>query len=247
MSEREVGRLDVFEDTESLAKGLADLFVDVANEALAARGAFYVALAGGTTPRVAYELIARAPLNDEVSWSDVYVYFGDERCVLPNDPLSNYLMAKQALLDAVEIPERNVHRMHGEDPPAVAAAAYATILRSDCGDLPRLDFVMLGLGKDAHTASLFPGVDPLTDDAALVRHTYSNETQTDRLSITPRVINNARTVVVSAEGSTKAQAVADTREGAYDPTKHPAQIVAPTDGNLIWFVDKLAAGMLKKK
>ena len=244
---RTLGRIDTFSNSQTLAKALADLFVNVAREAFSQRGSFNVALAGGTTPRAAYEQIARAPLNDDVSWADTHVYFGDERCVLPTDPLSNYLMAYEALLAPVELPEGNVHRMRGEDPPDQAARAYADLLKADLGQLPRLDLVMLGLGPDAHTASLFPGEDPLTDDAALVRHTYSKTTLTDRLSVTPRVINSARIVVIAAEGATKAQAAFDVREGAYDPTTHPAQIVSPTDGELIWLLDDLAAGMLKKK
>lgn len=245
--QRNLGRVDVFANPQALAQALADLFVNVAREALAQRGSFAVALAGGTTPRAAYDLIARAPLNDDVSWADTHVYFGDERCVLPTDPLSNYLMAREALLLPVGIPEANVHRMRGEDPPDEAARAYASLLRANLGQLPRFDLVMLGLGTDAHTASLFPGEDPLTDDDALVRHTYSKATLTDRLTVTPRVINNARAVVIAAEGATKAQAACDVRDGAYDPAAHPAQIVSPADGELIWLLDDLAAGMLRKR
>lgn len=245
--ERNLGRVDIFANPHALAQALADLFVNVGREAFSQRGSFSVVLAGGTTPRAAYELIARAPLNDDVSWADTHVYFGDERCVQPTDPLSNYLMACEALLLPVELPEANVHRMHGEDPPDEAARAYADVLQSNFGKMPRFDLIMLGLGPDAHTASLFPGEDPLTNDDALVRHTYSKATLTDRLSITPRVINNARTVVIAAEGAAKAQPAYDVREGAYDPTAHPAQIVSPTDGEFIWLLDDLASGMLKHR
>jgi 6-phosphogluconolactonase len=245
--QRNLGRVDVFSNSHELAEALADLFVNVAREAFAQRGSFTVALAGGTTPRAAYDLLARAPFIDEVSWADTHVYFGDERCVEPTDPLSNYLMAREALLLPADVPDANVHRMRGEDPPDRAARAYADLLRGNLGDAPQFDLVMLGLGTDAHTASLFPGVDPLTDNDALVRHTYSQATLTDRLSITPKVINNARTVVIAAEGSTKAQPAHDVRDGAYDPTAHPAQIVSPTNGELIWLLDSLAAGMLKTR
>jgi 6-phosphogluconolactonase len=239
-----LGRVEVFADAQRLAVALANFFSDTALAAITQRGAFYVALAGGSTPRAAYQLLATPRPRDRISWSDVFVYFGDERCVAPTDPLSNYLMAQETLLRNVPIPPHNVHRMHGEDPPAQAAAAYAQVLRADCGSVPRLDLIMLGLGKDAHTASLFPGGDPLTDDDQLVRPTYSQETQTDRLTITPRVINNARAVVIAAEGSEKASAVAAVREGSYDPAKFPAQIVSPRDGDFVWLLDKLAAGGL---
>jgi len=240
-----LGRVEVFADAQRLAVALAGFFSDTALAAITQRGAFYVALAGGSTPRAAYQLLATQRPRDRISWSDVFVYFGDERCVAPTDPLSNYLMAQETLLRNVPIPPHNVHRMHGEDPPAQAATAYAQVLRKDCGDVPRLDLIMLGLGKDAHTASLFPGNDPLIDEDRLVRPTYSQETQTDRLTITPRVINNARAVVIAAEGSDKASAVAAVREGSYDPARFPAQIVSPCDGDFVWLLEKLAAGDLR--
>ncbi|HEY5257708.1 MAG TPA: 6-phosphogluconolactonase [Candidatus Baltobacteraceae bacterium] len=245
--QRNVGRIDVFSDPAHIARALADLFSNCAQTALGDRGAFYVALAGGSTPRAAYELLAAQPLVDAISWSDVFVYFGDERCVFPDDPRSNYRMAQDAFLSTVPIPPKNVHRMPGELPPKDGAGQYAQAIRADLGDMPQFDLVMLGIGKDGHTASLFPGTDPTTDDAALVRATYSEETGTDRLSITPRVINNARTVVICAEGIEKAPAVAAAREGDYDPTKTPVQIVSPINGELIWLLDRLAAGMLKHK
>lgn len=238
---RNPGQTEIYADPSSLATALAAFFADAARSAIAERGAFYVALAGGSTPRAAYEVLAGYK-GGLINWKDVFVYFGDERCVLPTDPLSNYLMAETALLGRVPLPPHNVHRMRGEDPPPEAAREYAEILRADRSQSPRLDLVMLGIGRDAHTASLFPGTDPLTDDDALVRATYSEETQTDRLTITPKVINNARAVVFAVEGSDKAQAVATVRNGEYDPVKYPAQIVSPRDGDLVWLLDKLAAG-----
>lgn len=241
---RNFGRVQIVEDAQELAGALAGFFNHTARAAVAERGAFYVALSGGSTPRAAYELLATSGGVGTIPWVDVFVYFGDERCVQPTDPRSNYFMAQETLLRQVMIPPHNVHRMRGEDPPAQAAVAYAQLLRSDCGQPPRLDLIMLGLGTDAHTASLFPGQDPMTGDRELVRATYSQETQTDRLTITPRVINNARAVVIAAEGSEKAQAVAAVREGNYDPTTFPAQIVSPHDGDFVWLLDRLAAGEL---
>ncbi len=247
MTERNLGRLDVFPNAAELANALADLFVNEAETAQTERGAFYVALAGGTTPTAAYALLATEPYVDRISWDDIFVYFGDERCVEPSDPLSNYKTALDALLSRVPIPARNVHRMRGEIDPLEAAAEYAKILRDDLGEYLCFDLLMLGLGKDGHTASLFPGTDPLTDTDRLVRPTYSKETQTDRLTITPKIINDARTVVIATEGPTKSDAVAMTREGVYNPTACPAQIVDPARGNLLWLMDELAAGMLKKR
>lgn len=247
MTERNLGRLDVFPNADRLATALADLFVNEAETAQTERGAFYVALAGGTTPTAAYALLAMEPYVDRISWDDIFVYFGDERCVEPTDPLSNYKNAVDALLSHVPIPANNIHRMRGEIDPLEAATGYAKVLREDLGEYLCFDLLMLGLGKDGHTASLFPGTDPLTETDRLVRPTYSKETETNRLTITPTIINAARTVVIATEGPTKADAVAIAREGAYNPTACPAQIVDPAGGNLLWLMDELAAGMLTKR
>ena len=248
MSERNLGRLDVFPNAGGLAAALADLFCNVAETAQTERGGFYVALAGGTTPTAAYRLLATDEYAERVSWDDVYVYFGDERCVKPGDPLSNYKNAFDALLSKVPIPAGNIHRMRGEIDPAQASTEYAKILRDDLGEYLSFDLLMLGLGKDGHTASLFPGTDPLTDTDRLVRPTYSKETQTNRLSITPKIINSARNIVIATEGPDKAAALGIAREGKYDPIACPAQIVnPPATSDFIWLVDELAAGMLTKR
>ncbi len=241
------GELEVYRDSQTLAGALAELFVTTAAVAMADRGAFRVALSGGETPRAAYELLGKEPLNQEVSWSDVFVYFGDERCVPPTDEQSNYLMAKKSFLDAVGIPRANVHRIAGEVDPGHAANEYASILRADLGETPRFDLLLLGLGTDGHTASLFPGTPPDTNDDALVRAVYAKSQMMWRVTITPQVINNARTVAFAVEGPEKAQIVAAVYEGPVDPVKYPAQIVRPRSGRLVWLVDELAAGTLKSK
>jgi 6-phosphogluconolactonase len=241
------GRVEIFSDAAGVAEALANAFVDVGCAAMADRGSFRVALSGGNTPRAAYALLAREPRVEELSWSDVFVYFGDERCVPPDDEQSNYLMAKKAFLDAVPIPPANVHRIRGEIDPAVAAADYAEILRTDLGNPPHFDLVLLGLGPDGHTASLFPGTPPETDDAALVRAVYAQSQAMWRVTITPKVINGASTVIFAVDGADKAAILATVLEGPHDPTTYPSQIVAPASGRLIWLVDTLAAGMLREK
>jgi 6-phosphogluconolactonase len=241
------GRVEIFSDAAGVAEALADAFVDVGCAAMADRGSFRVALSGGNTPRAAYALLAREPRVEELSWSDVFVYFGDERCVPPHDEQSNYLMAKKAFLNAVPIPPANVHRILGEIDPAVAAADYAEILRTDLGNPPHFDLVLLGLGPDGHTASLFPGTPPETDDAALVRAVYAQSQAMWRVTITPEVINGASTVIFAVDGADKAAILATVLEGPHDPTTYPSQIVAPASGRLVWLVDTLAAGMLREK
>jgi 6-phosphogluconolactonase len=241
------GELQVCRDSAALARAVAELFVSTGRMAAAERGAFHVALSGGNTPRAAYELLGQEPWRDELSWSDVFIYFGDERCVPPTDEQSNYRMAQRAFLDAVRIPHANVHRIRGEADPGHAANEYASILRADLGDAPHFDLVMLGLGPDGHTASLFPGTPPETDDNALVRAVYSQSQMMWRVTMTPKVFNLARTVVFAVEGPDKAAILAAVYEGPVDPVKYPAQIVRPLSGRLLWLVDELAAGMLKAK
>ena len=236
--------IQIFDTPQALAAALADFFVDQAISSITERGGFYVALAGGTTPKAAYELLACEPRSLQVNWKDVYIYFGDERCVPPDDEQSNYRTAKTALLDLVPIPPHNIHRMRGEGEPAEAAAEYVRFLKEDLGELPQLDLIMLGMGPDGHTASLFPGTSPETDDAQLVRCPYVPKFETHRLTLTPRVINNARAVVVATEGTAKADALAAVLNGPRDPVTYPIQIVAPTHGHLTWLVDRAAAAKL---
>jgi 6-phosphogluconolactonase len=241
------GDLQVFSSPEKLAAAAADLFVDVGQTAMADRGLFRVALSGGTTPRHAYELLAEEPRSLALPWSDVYVYFGDERCVPPDDELSNYRMARKAFLDKVPIPHANVHRIRGEADPGVAANNYASIIRSDLADPPHFDLVLLGLGPDGHTASLFPGSPPDLHDNVLVRAVYAESQGMWRVTMTPKLINLARTVAFLVEGAEKADVLSKVIEGPRNPTAYPAQIVHPASGRLVWLVDELAAGMLHQK
>ncbi len=234
----------VFRTPELLAEGIADAFVAAAHDAIAAHDVFNVALAGGTTPRAAYDLLASQPRCDRVDWARVRCYFGDERCVPPSDSESNYKTAQDALLARVPVLRENVYRMRGELPPVEAAIAYARILRNTLGAAPQLDLCMLGLGADAHTASLFPGNDPLTDDESLVRAVYAQSAQAAkwRLTITPEVINASREVLFGVSGQEKAEALHAVREASFDPCLRPAQIVRPHSGRLLWLVDAAAFG-----
>lgn len=244
MIERNLGDLQVFEDADRVAAALADAFVDDAAEAIAGRGAFFVALAGGTTPKNAYRLIAQEPRRSRVDWNHVFVYFGDERCVPPDSADSNFRMASEAFLNSVPLAPDHVHRMRGEDDPLQAARDYAELLIQTMGDLPRFDLIMLGMGPDGHTASLFPGTDPLSDNDRLVRAPYVDKFAGYRITVTPLVINNARHVVIATEGLPKAPALYAVREGPFDPLVHPIQIVEPANGRLTWLVDRAAAAEL---
>jgi len=241
------GDIKIYPNPDAVATALADLIIDVGQTALADRGVFRVALSGGNTPRHAYELLGQEPRNMSLPWKDVFIYFGDERCVPPDDEQSNYRMARKAFLDKVAIPHANVHRIRGEADPGVAANNYASIIRSDLADPPRLDLVLLGLGPDGHTASLFPGSPPDLHDSVLVRAVFAESQDMWRVTMTPKLINLGRTVAFAVEGSEKADVLCKVLEGPIDPTKYPAQIVNPSSGRLVWLIDELAAGMLHQK
>jgi len=238
--------LVVVADETALARAVADRFIANAKSALAAHDRFDVALAGGSTPKAAYALLA-AEYRDAIRWEGVRFFFGDERCVPPADDQSNFKMASETLLRPVGVAAERVFRMRGEDEPLQAARAYAEVLRRELPaeeGRPVFDFIMLGMGPDGHTASLFPGEDPLTDDAALVRAPFVAKFDTYRITLTPRVLNAARLVEVATAGAPKADALAAVLEGPRDPRTYPSQILEPSPGRLTWLVDEAAAAKL---
>ncbi|MFL6229960.1 MAG: 6-phosphogluconolactonase [Pyrinomonadaceae bacterium] len=240
-------RILVSADPESLARAAASRFVELAQAATNERGRFSVALSGGSTPRRIYELLAGAEFAPRVEWSKVHVFFGDERCVPPDDEESNYRMAREALLSRVGVAAENVHRMIGEGDAVANARLYEDELRTYFigGGLPRFDLIMLGLGEDGHTASLFPGSPVLDERAAWVVANRVEKLSAYRLTLTAHVINNAAHVVFVVAGAGKAERLREVIEGARDPHRLPAQLVRPSDGSLEWFVDRAAAAKLQ--
>ena len=242
MTTRNIGELRVLADPAAVAQALADQFVETGKEAIAARDVFHVSLSGGTTPKAAYTILGSPEYQNALEWGKVHIWFGDERCVGPEDDQSNYKMARGAFLDAVQIPTWQVHRIRGEEDPSKAAEWARDGLVAAMGPHPRLDLVLLGMGPDGHTASLFPGIDPMTDSGNLVRAVYSESQKQWRVTFTPDVLNNGRKIVFAVEGASKTAMLKRVREGEYNPTQTPSQIIAPEDGELIWLVDKAAAG-----
>jgi len=216
--------------------------------AIEKRGRFAVALSGGSTPYAMFELIASPEFSDLVAWSDVHAFWGDERCVPPDDERSNYGAAHEALLRKVTIPDGNVHRMAGELDPHLAASAYREELERFFGDaMPRFDLVYLGVGPDGHTASIFPhtGVVDVTDLSCVANHVPSAIPVPWRLTLTFPAFNAARAVIFLVAGEAKAGIVADVLEGAVEPIRLPAQGVRPERGELVWMLDRAAACRLK--
>jgi 6-phosphogluconolactonase len=222
-----------------------------AQRAIGERGRFSVALAGGSTPRPVYELLAQAPFRAQIDWSRTHVWWGDERCVPPDDPESNYRLAREALLDKVPLPPQNIHRMRGEIEPTTAAAEYAQELARYLGagdetgaHTAGLDLVLLGMGDNGHTASLFPGQPAVHEQSRSVVAEYIVEVGMWRITLTPIAINAARHVVFLVSGAGKAGRLYEVLQGPYDPDRSPAQVIKPADGELVWLVDRAAAALL---
>ena len=228
----------VYEDAAGLARAAAGQFVTLAAQAIAARGRFLVALAGGATPHAAYELLATEPFAAGVDWAHVHLFWGDERGVPPDHPDSNYRMARETLLDKVEIPAADVHRIRCELEPAQAAAAYERELEKALGEDGRFDLILLGLGADGHTASLFPGTAALEERERWVLAVYVEKLKAWRVTLTLPVINTARHVIFLVSGTSKAETLARVR--ASEPL--PAGLVQPVAGRLLWLLDKDANG-----
>ncbi len=234
----------VYETPAEIAEAAARDFAARAEEAIGERGRFAVALAGGSTPKATYEALAR-DYADKLDWGRVRAFFGDERTFPPDHVDSNYRMAHEALLSRV--PVGGVHRMRGELPPAEAAAAYEEELREFFGpdESPSLDLVLLGLGEDGHTASLFPETSALDVTDRLVVANPVLKLETTRLTLTIPVINAAKAVTFLVAGEGKAQALREVLEGDADPRAYPAKLVHPESGDLTWMVDRAAASLLK--
>lgn len=232
--------LTVYESKDRLAEAAARLFVEKAKRAMDNSGRFAVVLAGGSTPKSAYELLA-GTYRDDVDWSGVHVFFGDERSVPPDHEDSNYRMANEALLSRV--PVGSVHRVRGELPPPEAAADYESELRGFFGGPPVFDLVLLGIGEDGHTASLFPRTPALDVTDRLAAANPVEKLGTTRITLTIPALNASREVAFLVAGEGKAEALQEILEGDADPHDYPAKLVRPA-GGVAWMADRAAARLL---
>jgi 6-phosphogluconolactonase len=245
-------KLIILNDAQELYVRAAEEVAHITGEAICTHGEFTFCLSGGSTPAATYDLLATR-FRLSVDWKEVQFFWGDERCVPPDHAESNYAMANRTMLSKLALRPDQVHRMRGDDPPAAAAAAYEDLLRKRFGlddsesEFPRFDLVMLGLGDNRHTASLFPGDPAVHETQRLVVAVEVDAEPPRRLTITPPVINHAQRVMFVVAGQGKAAAVKDVLEGPWDPDKFPAQIVAPAGGEVIWILDKAAASLLSPR
>jgi 6-phosphogluconolactonase len=242
MAERK--HVSVLPDTASLAAAVADHVILVLHETLVQQDRAHLALAGGSTPRAINALVVATPRRERVDWTRVVFWFGDERCVPPTDPQSNYRMNRETLLDPLGIDPAQVHRMRGEDDPGAAAADYDAVLHLQLGERPRLDLVLLGMGPEGHTASLFPGTIGAIDKTKFCIAHYVPKLGTWRITLTPHAINAARNVAITAGGAEKADALHAVLDGPRQTDVYPAQLIHPHAGDLHWFVDAAAASKL---
>jgi len=234
----------IFKDADELSRAAADLFVTLAVQSIRERGRFLVALSGGSTPMALYRLLAREPID----WTRIHVFWGDERLVPPEDPENSYGQAWEALLKHIPIPTENIHRVASELDPVAAARDYASILREFAApplDWPRFDLVLLGLGEDGHTASLFPGspVDA-TEPVIAVTAQYQGR-PARRVTLTPPVFNAARQVIFLVTGANKAVTLKGVFSDYNSSEQVPAKRIQPADGQVTWLVDKAAGKEIK--
>lgn len=245
--------VQIYPDAGQLAQAAAAEFTRLAQEAVARQGRFQVALAGGSTPEEMYRLLARPPFVGQIDWGRVWVYWSDERCVPPDDPQSNYRMARLALLEQVPLPPENIQRMPGELDPRLAAFQYEEMLRAvfapsiGAGEAPAgFDLILLGMGEDGHTASLFPHHSAVHETWRWVVAEHIHKLDAWRLTFTPPLINAAANVIFLAAGERKAGALKQVLQGPHRPDLLPAQAVKPAHGRLRWLVDAAAASLLGK-
>ncbi len=239
----------IFNDMEFLSRAAAHLFVEQAAQAIHERHQFLVALNGGNTPMRLFQLLASND-RDKIDWSKTHVFWGDERCVPPDDKESSYGQAREILLNKISIPDSNIHRVNTDLGPDAASKDYASTLSRFSQpplDWPRFDLVLLGMGEDGHTASLFPGSPIYVTEPTLPVTAQYQDRPANRVTMTPLVFNSAYMIIFMVTGDNKAVTLSRVLSDNYQPEQLPAQRIGPKDGNLIWLVDEGAASKLSNK
>ncbi|HZY62217.1 MAG TPA: 6-phosphogluconolactonase [Edaphobacter sp.] len=234
----------------AVAQAAAQLFADAAGNAVKSRGRARIAISGGTTPKAMFALLAdpAQPFVKQVPWEKLDLFWVDERCVPPTSSDSNYRMTNEALLSKVPLPPENIHRMEGELDPEAAAARYESTIRNtfrlEGAETPTFDLILLGMGDDGHTASLFPHTEAINNLTSIVTANHVPQKDTWRITLTWPVINQGREVAFLIEGAAKAQVLHDVLLGPYQPDTLPSQIIRPASGRLTLLLDTAAASKL---
>jgi len=242
--------IKVVKDPDEISRTAAEMIIRQASASRPSTGPFTLALSGGSTPRTLHQRLSCEPsAMGSLWWNNLHFFWGDERHVPPEHPQSNYRMACETLFASGLVPAQNIHRVHAEEPDAVIAAKkYERELQSffnpATGQLPRMDCVLLGIGLDGHTASLFPGTDALKEKRRLVAANYVEKLQAHRITMTVPLLNNAAQVIFLVGGRKKAEVLKEILEGDYRPDLLPAQLIRPVHGRLLWLVDEAAGSHL---
>jgi 6-phosphogluconolactonase len=241
-------RLEVFPTIDDLNIAAAKFIVDIANKAIAEKGKFIISFSGGHTPVKLYSILAKHPFREQIEWKKTFIFWGDERCVPLDDAQNNAHEAKVTLLDKVKIPPSNIHVIPVNLTPAEAANKYELEIKDFFGNEPmQFDLVLLGLGENGHTASLFPGAKILKEQAEGVREVFVEEEKMSRITMTAPLINQAHHILFLVTGDKKAEILENVMWVPYQPEKYPAQLIKPVHGDLRWFADSTAAtGVLLK-
>ena len=243
--------IKIVADAEAMCRAAAETLVEHIRETLRTRNVYSIALSGGSTPRRLYALLAKdAVFRDQIPWDRIHFFWGDERHVPPDHPESNYHMAFEAMLSRLPIPAANIHRIRGEDPDADRAAAdYAQETRQffkiETGQIPRFNCVLLGMGADGHTASLFPGTAALEETQRLVVANWVEKFQSFRITVTIPVFNNAERIIFLVSGQEKANTLKSVLTPRGGSGLYPVQRIRPEHGQRIWLIDTAAAAQLK--
>ncbi len=241
-------QLHIYKNTGELIHEAAQWITDLIIKTLQKQDRFTLALSGGETPKKLYQLLSDDSYSGKINWSKIHIFWGDERVVPFNDDSNNAKMAFEYLLSKVDIPEQNIHRMRTDIEPAVAAKEYDKILHSYFDNPGKsFDLVLLGMGKDAHALSLFPGSSILQEDKNWVNAVYAESQNMYRITLMPSIVNKAEAILFLVTGADKAKALHNVLKTPYDPNKYPAQLIRPSNEALHWFIDKEAAAELKHK
>lgn len=246
--EKGSSRVEVLSDSEALSHKAAETFVNGSKKSVAERGRFAAAISGGSTPTRLYTLLGTSAYRDRVDWQHVHLFWVDERCVPKEHEKSNFRIAFDALLSRAPVPDGNIHRIKGEEVPEKAARDYERVMRRFFGIswMPMFDLVILGVGKDGHTASLFPGSKSLEETARLAVPVYLDEPDLNRVTLTLPVLNHAFQIVFLVTGRSKADILSAILEDEEKKKRFPAGLVRPVEGSLTWLIDRDAAEKLNR-
>jgi 6-phosphogluconolactonase len=240
------GKIEVLSDLETLSLRAASIFVDASRKTIATKKQFAVVISGGSTPKRLYTLLGSEVYRDQVDWQHVHFFWADERCVPREDEASNFKIAFDALLSKITLPQKNIHRIKGEEAPDKAARDYEEEIKRFFGgsERPGFDLIILGMGEDGHTASLFPGSNSLEETVRLAIPVYSGEPKKDRITLTLPVLNSADEILFLVAGPSKAAILSEVLGHGEEKGGLPAGMIRPAHGNITWLIDQEAAGKL---